>query len=213
MTGFLISNRMWIIGAISFLFIIAVMDYIRSIIAHKRRLQTEFQKKHYGNDELVYAGETGRKLTTPVPLTLFLDPSSGQPEICLDGRPDLIMREKESGDLYVVDLKSGHAPSAMSSSHELQLAAYFFIVEKNFGEKPVQGIIRYLDEGNKEHVVSNNTELREKLWARVREIAKVKSMLALGEIPEPQRNHNDSYKCAVCKFKELCTQSVAASNQ
>ena len=127
-------------------------------------------------------------------------------DIYLIGKPDLVMQDKKTKEVFVVDLKSGKAPQTMSSSHVFQLAAYFLMVEKNFSTPVKRGIIRYLDDDNKEHSIENSDNLKNELFEQVRAIADAKKKISKNEVPQLVRNHNVRHRCEVCEFRLECPQ-------
>jgi CRISPR-associated exonuclease Cas4 len=120
------------------------------------------------------------------------------PVLELVGKPDYVVKEK-TGMVVPVELKSGTAPSYPWDSHIMQLAAYCYLVEKNFGQRPPHGIIRYQ---NKSFTISYTSDLETKLLALIKEIRIVeRTQLA-------PRSHNQPARCRACGYHQICDQSL-----
>jgi CRISPR/Cas system-associated exonuclease Cas4 (RecB family) len=173
-------------------FVLVAAQFFRGITRHSKDKAETFYKKNYGEGDLVFAGETGRLLACRVG------------DVYLTGKPDLVLRDKNSGRAVIIDLKSGRAPAEMKPWHSLQLAAYFMLVESNLGMKADRGIIRYLDDGNKELTVDNTEGLAVKLKNRISDIAAHKADAS----SVPARNHCDPKRCLRCEFKTECRSAL-----
>lgn len=196
MREFFIEYRLFILTIAAVFFVMTVLDIIYKTVRYKIKQKKEFYKKNYGDGDIIYAGlDSGL-------LSYYIG------DICLIGKPDLVMKDRKTKEVSVIDLKSGKAPAEMSSYHTFQLAAYFLMVEKNFSVPVKKGIIRYLDDGNKEHAIENTDELKEKLLHRVHAIAAAKSEIEKGNNPQLVRNHNVQHRCDVCEFRSECSQAL-----
>ena len=61
----------------------------------------------------------------------------------LVGRPDYLIRENEK--IIPVEVKTGKTPAFPHRNHVMQLMAYCYLVEENWGVRPPGGYIRYPD--------------------------------------------------------------------
>ncbi len=61
--------------------------------------------------------------------------------IPLVGKPDYII--KKSGTLMPVEIKSGKTPKEPHVNHTMQLMAYCYLIEENYGVRPPGGYIKY----------------------------------------------------------------------
>lgn len=198
MKEFFIEYKLVILAVAAFFFVVIFLDVIFRTARHKNKKKREFYKKNYGNGTVIYAGSEGGLLSFQI-----------DDNIILVGKPDLVMRDDKTKEIFVVDLKSGKAPHAMGKYHALQLAAYFLMIESRFGTQPVKkGIIRYLDDGGREHSVGNSEELKTELLERVRAIAEAKKQIEKGGVPDLVRNHAAPHRCEVCEFQSECGQAL-----
>lgn len=61
--------------------------------------------------------------------------------IPLMGKPDYLVKEGE--ELIPVELKTGKTPTEPWENHVMQLMAYCYLVEENYGVRPKGGIVKY----------------------------------------------------------------------
>lgn len=61
--------------------------------------------------------------------------------IKLCGKPDYLI--KDNGIFIPVEIKTGKTPEVPYENHTMQLMAYCFLVEENFGIRPPGGYIKY----------------------------------------------------------------------
>lgn len=195
MREFFLEYKLVILTVSVILFVLIFVDIIFKSAKHKIKKKKEFYKKNYGDGTVIYAGTEAGLLSYPV-----------DDAVCLIGKPDLVMQDKKTKEVFVVDLKSGTVPLEMSKYHSIQLAAYFLMVEKSFFSPVKRGIIRYLDDDNKEHSVENSAQLKNELLKRVREIADAKKKIMRDEVPQLVRNHNVQHRCKACEYKSECPQ-------
>lgn len=83
----------------------------------------------------------------------------------LVGRPDYLVRQNNM--IIPFEVKTGHTPQEPYMSHEMQLMAYCFLVEENYGVRPVGGYLKYPE---KEFKIIYTDEAKESLAVVVREI-------------------------------------------
>lgn len=119
-------------------------------------------------------------------------------ELKLVGKPDYLI-EQESGDIIPVELKSGRAPQEPHVGHVLQLAAYCWLVERNYGIRPYYGIIQYQD---KAFAVDYTHDLEEDLLDVVAEMRQ--DMYA----KNVDRDHDDGARCSRCGVRAVCNQRI-----
>ncbi len=118
-------------------------------------------------------------------------------EYKLRGKPDIIL--KKNGKPVPVEVKTGRVPEGPFFSHILQIAAYCFLVEKDMGEKPPYGLIRY---GETEFDIEYDDSLKELL------LEKLGDMREHIDGKEVHRNHNREGKCINCSRRDLCSESL-----
>jgi CRISPR-associated exonuclease Cas4 len=115
------------------------------------------------------------------------------------GRPDYIL--KNNSDIIPVEVKTGRVPRGPHFSHILQLAAYFVLVEENFGQRPPYGLIRYGKE--KEVKIDYDKKLEDLILNKITEMRQcVKSGTA-------HRNHRRKNKCIYCSRRQSCPERLA----
>jgi len=178
------------------LFIIALVDFIKHAVRSDKKRSGDLSIKHYSDGKPVYAGsEQGM-------LSYQLD------NVYLIGKPDLVLLNEATGKATVIDFKSGRAPAIMNKSHSLQLAAYFLMVENALSLKVDRGVIRYLDDDNKELSIVNDALIMKELGRRLDDLALSKKDMNAGNVPMISRNHKDRYKCNICEFREQCPEAI-----
>ena len=121
------------------------------------------------------------------------------PDVRLVGKPDYLVEEAD-GMIVPVELKSGRAPEVPWDSHVLQLAAYCFLVEANYGVRPVYGILQYRD---KAFAIDYTDELEDDLLDLLAEMRQNMSANDVG------RSHNDWTKCSKCSVNRQCYERLA----
>lgn len=120
------------------------------------------------------------------------------PELELVGKPDYVVKD-EKGWLVPVELKSGNAPTYPWDSHIIQLAAYCYLVERHFGQRPPHGIIRYQ---NKSFNIPYSPEMESRLRAVIKEMRLVE------RAQSAQRSHNQPARCHGCGYSHVCDQRL-----
>jgi CRISPR/Cas system-associated exonuclease Cas4 (RecB family) len=116
----------------------------------------------------------------------------------LCGKPDWVYQNRSQA--LVIEDKQGAKPGELYLSHRMQLAAYFLLVEKEFGLRPYQGILRFRD-GQTE--VSYDPTLIPALGTILEEMRAI----LLRKTPA-RRNHSSRSRCRSCKFYERCNERL-----
>lgn len=119
-------------------------------------------------------------------------------EIGLVGRPDYIFNDE--GSLVPVEIKSTKAPKTPYPSHILQVAAYCWLVETVYGERPTHGIIQY---NNQSFDVPYTEELEIDL---INTINAMREDFYSEDVP---RSHNVKTRCRACGVREYCGDRLA----
>jgi CRISPR-associated exonuclease Cas4 len=137
----------------------------------------------------VFSSDTGveRDVTDP----LFA------PELSLVGKPDYLVETRQG--MVPVEVKSGVTPSRPYRSHIYQLAAYCALVERNFGKRPVYGIIRY---PQRSFQVDFTRQLERQLF---RLLDDMKKGLTSREL---HRSHQQPARCRSCGYVQVCDESL-----
>ncbi len=117
----------------------------------------------------------------------------------LSGKPDIIYKHCIFNRYIPVELKSGSVNGSKSPHHGdlLQLAAYFALVESEYGKKPKQGRLIYKDAM---FTVRNTAKLRKEM---VSTLAFMRSMLEGKDLPcEPsfQKCRHCMCRGTVCEY-------------
>lgn len=101
------------------------------------------------------------------------------------------------GIYYPVEIKSSKPPlKGVWESDELQIAAYGFLIEKEFNTEVLVGFVDYIKINERRPVVLN-TKLRKKLFNTLKAI----NNMFEGDIPEIDLNWN---KCKLCEYSDYC---------
>ncbi|MBN2044657.1 MAG: CRISPR-associated protein Cas4 [Anaerolineales bacterium] len=115
----------------------------------------------------------------------------------LTGRPDYLVRR---GNLVLpVEVKSGRTPESPYDSHIFQLAAYCLLVEREYGERPNHGIIRY---ERRTFSVPYTDELEEALIDLLTEIRQDDRRKIV------HRSHQDVARCRGCGYAYICDEGL-----
>ena len=120
------------------------------------------------------------------------------PALELVGKPDYVVKDK-NGMVVPVELKSGNAPAYPWDSHIMQLAAYCYLVERNFGQRPLHGIIRYQ---NKSFTIPYTSVLETNLLALIKEIRVAERTQSV------PRSHNQPARCRACGYLQICDENL-----
>jgi len=115
----------------------------------------------------------------------------------LTGKPDYLIQKE--GKLIPAEVKSSYAPRSPYDSHIMQLAAYCMLVEREFGERPPFGLLRYR---NRTFEIPYTRQLEARLLDLISTIRRAKE---LEDIP---RSHHSKARCARCGFRNTCDQRL-----
>mgnify|MGYP001560076946 CR=1 FL=1 len=99
--------------------------------------------------------------------------------LALSGKPDYLIRDGKT--VIPVEVKSGRTPNEPYQNHEMQLMAYCFLVEENYGIRPPGGYIKY---PHKEFKVAYTDEAKNAVKELVGEM-----LLLKHSGKEPKCNH------------------------
>ena len=119
----------------------------------------------------------------------------------LAGKPDYLVEtgEAEGDPIIPVEVKSRHSGQAPYDSHIFQLAAYCLLVERQLGQRPPYGILKYLDQVfSIEFTPALENALRSTLEA----------MRSAERRKEVARSHNSPPRCARCGYRSVCDQNL-----
>lgn len=115
----------------------------------------------------------------------------------LAGKPDYLV--KKGGRMIPVEVKTGRTPTQPYEGHVYQLAAYCFLVERHYGQRPEYGIIQY---PQRTYAVDFTAELEEGL---LNLLAGMRRDAGRQDIP---RSHEDDRRCRGCGYERDCEQSL-----
>jgi CRISPR/Cas system-associated exonuclease Cas4 (RecB family) len=118
--------------------------------------------------------------------------------IVLGGKPDWIYQE--GSQALIIEDKQGKKPKDLYLSHQLQMAVYFLLVEREFGLRPYRGIVRFQD-GQSE--LSYDPALIQALETTLEEMRSI-----LSQKTPARRNHSSAARCQSCKFYECCEERL-----
>lgn len=167
--------------------IVILIKSTSSAVSKKRRIRLPFGYK------LIYTDQKGNKRLDSVVYSKFLYSK----KYGLRGKPDFIYQRGR--DIIPVEIKSGTLGSA-SMPHRgdlYQLAAYFFIIEEEYGIRPQTGRLIYSD---CMFIIYNNKEIRREF---MRILKQMNTMLKTGkEKPVCDFAHCRHCVCrlTVCEF-------------
>ncbi len=141
-------------------------------------------------------------------------------DVMLYGRPDLVIKDRTTGEVRVIDYKSGVRKSSgvMPLRFKVQLAAYFILVEHEFGIRPTKGIIKYLEDESEDEM-PNDPVFLEKVKKEAMELAVLKRDIERasrtsdiggesGKELVAKRSHHDPVVCQVCEYKNICPEKL-----
>lgn len=118
-------------------------------------------------------------------------------ELNLVGKPDYIV--KRGGAYIPVEIKTTKTDKPFKN-HILQLAAYWFLLEKEYKREVPYGIIDYKGQ---QYVIPFNEDLKNELEKMIKEM---RNGLRNNKV---QRNHNFIKRCSFCSFKDICNQKIS----
>jgi CRISPR-associated exonuclease Cas4 len=127
----------------------------------------------------------------PVPQALY-DAEAG-----LAGRPDYLVQR--GGQVIPVEVKSRPVGSSPYDSHIYQLAAYCYLVEREYGKRPAYGILHY---ANRSYAIDYTQGLEAALLELLQQMRQHSPQRA------PVRSHQTAARCQGCGFKEICDQKL-----
>lgn len=118
-------------------------------------------------------------------------------EVGLTGKPDYLIQR--DGRLIPAEVKSSYAPRTPYDSHIMQLAAYCVLVEREFGERPPFGLLRYR---NRTFEVPFTPQLESQVLDLISAIRRLK------EHEDIPRSHSSKARCARCGYRNTCNQRL-----
>lgn len=122
-------------------------------------------------------------------------------DLQLTGKPDYLVQQGEL--LIPVEVKSSRVGSAPYDSHIYQLAAYLWLVHRNYGVRPPYGILHY---SNRTLAVDYTPELEESFLDLVEQIRQDERRAGRGQ--EVDRSHESVMRCMRCGFRSICDQAL-----
>lgn len=122
----------------------------------------------------------------------FYDPKTG-----LVGKPDYLVQHKRT--IIPVEVKSKLKGQKPYQSHLIQLAAYCYLIEQNYNNRPTYGILHY---PSHTFAIDYTEELESKLHQIIYELRKCEN----GK--EPYRSHESVSRCKRCGYRDVCDQKI-----
>ena len=149
----------------------------------------------YGLGELVYCDDDDAPVLQS---TRRIFCAEQECEIIMRGKPDFILRNP-AGQLLVLELKSGEKKTVLPPGERLQLAAYLLMTEEEYGERPVAGYLKYLDDPGGPLRLANSDNLLRELDAALQGM----TAIAHGRKKPAQYESGRCYNCWVeeCKAR------------
>ncbi len=175
-----------ILQVVSLSWLIIASYWLKHTLKIKGETKKSREEMNLDDDKIRYVDELEGK-----------SPLLKSEEYKLRGKPDLILEKDEKP--VPVEVKTGRVPQGPFFSHILQIAAYCFLIEEDFGVKPPYGLIRY---GETEFDIEYDDDLRSLL------LEKLRIMREHLENERPSRNHGREGKCRNCSRKEICDESL-----
>ncbi len=117
--------------------------------------------------------------------------------LSLTGRPDYLIQQGQM--IIPVEVKSTRVAEAPYDSHIFQLAAYCYLVEKNYNIRPTHGVLHY---PNRTYKVEYTRQLEDSLVELVTE------MRTKGHLRKINRSHQSERRCNRCGFRSMCDQRL-----
>lgn len=117
--------------------------------------------------------------------------------IGLMGKPDYLVQQGEM--IIPVEIKSALAPQKPYCTHLLQLAAYCYLVEENYGIRPTHGVLNYR---NDSFEIPYTVELEQQLLHIIKSMHKAQSVDYL------PRSHHLARRCRSCAVYDLCEERL-----
>lgn len=156
------------------------------------------KKEGLPNGKLIYADTNlWHKVTTPL-----TDLKLG-----LTGKPDYII--KQGNQFIPVEVKKGNENSKPTESHIYQLAAYCFLIQTIYNQRPHYGIIHYesANLGQQKNqcntfIINYNNDLEKSLMNIIR---RMRSLENCTQVP---RSHHSPARCKHCGYDQICDQKL-----
>lgn len=128
-------------------------------------------------------------------------------DLKLTGKPDYII---QSGKQFIpIEVKTGKPNSIPTEAHILQLAAYCYLIQHNFHQRPKYGIIHYIQPSispktNKSvsFKINYTNDLENRLLSTINQIRSIEKS------KEPCRSHQSPYRCNHCGYHHICNQKL-----
>jgi CRISPR-associated exonuclease Cas4 len=115
----------------------------------------------------------------------------------LTGKPDYLIKQDKK--IIPVEVKSSVITQAPYDSHIFQIAAYCYLVQHSFGERPSHGIIHY---PNRTYRIPYTPELENAL------IDLIIEMRRNGQRTSLSRSHQSERRCSRCGYRTICDQRL-----
>ncbi len=127
--------------------------------------------------------------------------------IGLTGKPDYII--KKGKQFIPIEIKSGNNKPSIPDSHVFQLAAYCYLVDKEFHQRPTYGIIHYAphnnnqqNQGQRTYAINYTKSLESTL------VATIEQMRSIDHRQEMFRSHQSPARCKRCGYRLTCDQRL-----
>ncbi|MFN2146204.1 MAG: CRISPR-associated protein Cas4 [Anaerolineales bacterium] len=154
---------------------------------------------------LFISGRTQRAAGLPGGQVIYEDTSRWEelekplydPVTQLAGRPDYLVRQGKA--VIPVEVKSGRTPESPYDSHIFQLAAYCLLVEREYGQRPEYGIIKY---ERRTFSIPYSEDLEEALIDLLTEIRQDDGRKIV------HRSHEDAPRCRGCGYAYTCDEAL-----
>jgi CRISPR-associated exonuclease Cas4 len=118
-------------------------------------------------------------------------------QLGLTGRPDYVVKQDKM--VIPVEVKSARVADAPYDSHIFQLAAYCYLVWREFGTRPSHGILHY---PNRTYRIPFTKQLEGEL------IELVTEMRTKGHLRKINRSHDSARRCHHCGYRSTCDQRL-----
>ncbi len=115
----------------------------------------------------------------------------------LVGKPDYLVQRNDT--LIPVEVKSKLKGQKPYSAHILQLAAYCYLVERNYNIRPLYGLLHY---PNHTFEIDYSTELESKLYQTISEMRRCENN------HQVVRSHQSVAKCQSCGYRDICNHAL-----
>lgn len=159
---------------------------------------TLIKKKGLPEGRLIYSDHSQWKTVT----TPLFDRALG-----LTGKPDYIV--KNGRQFIPVEIKSDNGKSSIPDSHIFQLAAYCYLIDNEFHQRPTYGIIHYAPTGLKQenqnprtYAINYTKSLESTLFSTIEQIR------AVDHHQEIPRSHQSPARCKRCGYRSTCDQRL-----